>query len=361
MLAMVAENHADHMPGREMFHLLIDTCVWLDLAENPKQGPLLSVIEQLVRYGEVRLLVPNVVLLEFRQNKAQVAKRSSQSLKNQVGQVKHAFRRIGTGSRRERALLQQLDDLNHRAPLIGGEALGRMQRIEILLTEATPLEPTASVKVRAADRALGKLAPCHHDNKNSVADAIVIETFFDCVRTGPPRERFAFVSSNTSDFSEPKANQKLPHPDLAPGFSRIRSLYFISLGDCLRRVAPTLVSEIAWEQSLDLEPRGLHELLEAEDFLFHQVWFNRHSNRQWAINNGRVRLVDRATWERSDVKHDLIIDEIWKGARASAAKTLRKYGKDNFGPWDDFEWGMINGKLSAIRWMLGDEWDMLDT
>jgi len=27
----------------------------------------------------------------------------------------------------------------------------------------------------------------------------------------------------------------------------------------------------------------------------------------------------------------------------------------------DFEWGMINGKLSAIRWMLGEEWDMLDT
>lgn len=31
-----------------------------------------------------------------------------------------------------------------------------------------------------------------------------------------------------------------------------------------------------------------------------------------------------------------------------------RYG-DDIGPWDDWGWGFVNGKLSALRWVLGDE------
>jgi hypothetical protein len=47
--------------------------------------------------------------------------------------------------------------------------------------------------------------------------------------------------------------------------------------------------------------------------------------------------------------------------RLGSVRAARELGKGNYGPWTDFEWGMINGKLSALRWALGDEWDMLDT
>jgi hypothetical protein len=35
------------------------------------------------------------------------------------------------------------------------------------------------------------------------------------------------------------------------------------------------------------------------------------------------------------------------------------YAAEELGPYTDFEWGMLNGKLSAPRWVLGDEWGLL--
>ncbi|BDV36536.1 DUF4062 domain-containing protein [Methylocystis iwaonis] len=55
--------------------------------------------------------------------------------------------------------------------------------------------------------------------------------------------------------------------------------------------------------------------------------------------------------------------EIEKGMLAAMRRVEKKYGKRKLRSYysDDFEWGMLNGKLSALRWVLGDEWDVLHT
>jgi hypothetical protein len=82
-------------------------------------------------------------------------------------------------------------------------------------------------------------------------------------------------------------------------------------------------------------------ILKAEREFFDKVWYNRH----YCYDLSKLTPKQRKNWEVGD---------------KAAKKIERRYGKKNL-LYSDFEWGMVNGKLSALRWVMGDEWDMLDT
>lgn len=344
-----------------MFKMLIDTCVWLDIAKDQRQVPVLGVVEEMVKLGMITLIVPRVILDEFRRNRERIARESAKSLSAHFRLVKDAVGRIGGDKKRTRLVLSHLDDVDHKIPIMGGAAVNTLDRIEKLLKGSPIIEPCDAVTIRAAQRAMDKRAPFGRD-KNSMADAIIIETYADCIRdkkaTGV---RFAFVTHNKNDFSIENGNHKLPHPDFGGIFSRIKSLYFVNLPEALRRVEPSLVTDIILEQSWTQDPRGLTEILAAEDLLFHRVWYNRHWSLRIGIEEGRIKVVDKETYPRRPGARETVQRDVWEGALKAAQRVERDYGKKNLGPWDDFDWGMINGKLSALRWVLGDEWDMLDT
>lgn len=93
-----------------------------------------------------------------------------------------------------------------------------------------------------------------------------------------------------------------------------------------------------------LDNRNDDEVSNAIDELYNKIWYNRHCNLKHRVEKG-----------------ENVNPEIWKGALEAAARVEQKYGLENLGPWGDFEWGMMNGKLSALRWFFSDNWDMLDT
>ena len=80
------------------------------------------------------------------------------------------------------------------------------------------------------------------------------------------------------------------------------------------------------------------------------------------MESGEARLITQEEFNRLNGYHpEVVVDSVWAVAVQAAEKTEDEVGAEHLGPWDDFQWGMINGKLSALRWVLGDEWDMLDT
>jgi PIN domain len=343
-----------------MFKILVDTCVWLDLAKDYQQQAILVALEELVRERNMALILPRTVVDEFARNKTRVIEESGRGLSSTLKRAKEAVERFGD-RRRKRIVLDQLNDVDHRLPTLGEAAVDTVSRIEKLFARTPIVEISDAVKLRAAQRAIDKRAPFHRQ-RNGIDDAILIEVYVDAVEAKvTERSRFAFVTHNIKDFSHPNASNKLPHPDIAACFSRVRSLYFITLGEALRRVEPAQFADLMIEQEWVEEPRRLTEILGAIDELFDKVWYNRHQVRRQKIERGKIRIVEKETFPVRDHLPRPIQRDVWEGALKAAAKVEKKYGLENLGPWNDFEWGMMNGKLSALRWVLGDEWDMLDT
>lgn len=171
--------------------------------------------------------------------------------------------------------------------------------------------------------------------------------------------RFAFITHNTKDFSNPNADDRTPHPDFAPYFSKIKSLYFIKLAEAVRKIKPEMVSDVMIEEEWIEDPRALSEILKAESELIDKLWYDRHQMRLNLIETGKIRIVNRV--EDGKYNSNEIVKDIWEGAKKAAKRVEKQHGKGNLGPYDDFEWGMLNGKLSALRWVMGYEWDFLDT
>ena len=99
------------------------------------------------------------------------------------------------------------------------------------------------------------------------------------------------------------------------------------------------------EEFYKSEFRSLEEIRNSLEQLFDKIWFDRHLTLRYNI----------------ETCNEKVDPEIWENALTAAQSIIEKYGEDNLGPYSDFEWGMLNGKLSALRWVVGDEWDVLDT
>ena len=140
-------------------------------------------------------------------------------------------------------------------------------------------------------------------------------------------------------------DKRKPHSDVAPLFTSDGSSYGLGVDGLATVLASHFgeeYDEMLEELDFQEEPRRLAEIQEAEQEFFNRISHQRHVNHA---------LRGKTEAELSEE----VIDDLDR--RSAALEAM--YG--DAGPYEDFEWGLINGKLSALRWVLGSEWDFLDT
>jgi PIN domain len=205
-----------------MFKVLIDTCVWLDLAKDHQQQAILAALEELIRQGDITLILPRTIVDESARNRARIVEESGRSLSGTLKRAKEAIEKFGD-PRQKDTVLHELNDVDHRLPTLGeAAAVATVGRVEKLFAASEIIEISDSVKLRAAQRATDKRAPFHRQ-RNGIDDAILIEVYADVLSAKAGGVRFAFITHNTKDFSHQNASNTLPHLDLAGCFSRLRS------------------------------------------------------------------------------------------------------------------------------------------
>lgn len=95
--------------------------------------------------------------------------------------------------------------------------------------------------------------------------------------------------------------------------------------------------------------RNDRAILKAYNEYWDKVWYNRHQVWVQKIRSSKQRLNPSAR-------------RIFARTERAARKIELKYGGHKKLEWDDFEWGLLSGRMSALAWVMGAQWDeSLDT
>jgi hypothetical protein len=331
-----------------VLHLLVDTSTYLDLAQRRDGQRWIVALRVLIHQGRVKLLVPRVVIEEFDRNEARVQAAMTSSIASRFKQIRHDL--VTYGSDGDAHAMEVIEDLSRHLPLVGAMTTRNFKELRELLIAGHIVEPSRAEMSRVVERGLRKAAP-FHSGKNSVADAVILELYRTATQAADlALHPYAFVTTNHTDFSQANGDRREPHDDIADAFDGVGSRYALGVegfDTVLRERFGKELAELYEETDFQEEPRRLDEIVAAEREMFDRIWYHRSLQHDYRAERGG----DSTELQR----HHAMAGP----ARARVEAAYTEPGQ--LGPYTDFELGMLHGKLSALRWVLGSEWDFLDT
>jgi len=241
-----------------MIHLIIDTNIWLYLANgldnstskhsDDQHFKLLEELKLLKESGDICILVNEIIFEEWKRNKEH-CKSKIKKLKKKLSDPDEHFRELRKYVKSETKEIQDEYLKGIEADIKANEE--HVQKVEeFLFNDCVKMEITDNLKVKIFDLSVQKKAP-FHNKKNNIADACILLSAVEYIKKQlfDLENSAIFVSNNFEDFTDGK-NKDDFHPEIKEIIEDVRISY--------ERILPKAL-KISKEIILEIEEYHKHE------------------------------------------------------------------------------------------------------
>jgi hypothetical protein len=307
-----------------MHHIALDTNTWIYLANGTEPSKLLRFIEEESEKGNVKVLVPKIVIDEWNRNKDHAVKQGAlKHFRDVVEAMDRILKLLGNKGEKdilgflledknqdyfkdfiekfkeqrkevEDAITENIDTIDH---------LFKDQKIQVI-------EISDAIMLKCGNYALNKKAP--FIKKNSFADALIVFSFLDYVLT-QNIEGAMFITYNTEDFCEKKDAKKLLHPDLMPEFEKSKSKFYHIVGEALATIKKDIITkeelQLIKELQEEQEDNSERCLVCEEDDRYSMVYFKEVDLYDERAPEPKKQITNQLPLPNLAVKKEVVIPE----------------------------------------------------
>jgi|GEM_PF-6971192 len=254
-----------------MDYLILDTNIYINLclkrADNVT-APCVVCLSELLSANKIKLVLPEIVKIEFLRNIGPEFEKSKKFLKSVINEINKIVLphditdklRLETNEKLQEILSNFKNiDVNEQIKPV----------LDILDHKNTVLIPNSDdLVIKTFKRVIEKKAPAHNENKKSEADCLIVEAILSYFQKVENYEKVFFITDNKSDFANPKKISEL-HPHLQPSFNELGIAYDPHLAKILKEEFGQNIDDedLKFEEEIIQRPRyrdiPLHGVLDS--------------------------------------------------------------------------------------------------
>jgi hypothetical protein len=239
-----------------MNYLVLDTNIYINLClkrKNNVTAPCLISLSELLKTDQIKIVLPEIIRIEFLRNIGPEFKNSQIFLKTVINQIDKIVLPHDMPDRLRQKTTKNLMDILSKFKNINIQEQIR-PILDLMEHRNTVLVPTTDALIlKAFRRVVEKKAPAHNKNKKSEADCLIVESIISYFSTVDDKNKVFFITDNKSDFANPDKPEEV-HLDLLPSFRDLDINYAPHLTKILKKEFEQEIDEedIKFEQGLPL-------------------------------------------------------------------------------------------------------------